>query len=109
MLPAACIHIAEDGIELENESGRKGATEFTLIRNLHKIVDTISYFRDACLFQWTILGQESLLNDMTRRTHTFIRYLRRIMHTCVSVSLMLIDSIFLYFFSVQTENDVIKK
>ena len=46
---------------------------------------------------------------MTSQTHTFIRYLRRIMHTCVSVSLMLIDSIFLYFFSVQKENDVIKK
>ena len=41
MLPAACIHIVENGIELENKSRRQGAAPFTLVRNLHKIVDTI--------------------------------------------------------------------
>jgi len=43
MLPAACIHIVEDGIGLENKSRRQGAAPFTLICNLHKIVDTIYY------------------------------------------------------------------
>jgi len=44
MLSAACIHIVEDGIGLENKSRRQGAAPFTLICNLHKIVDTIIGF-----------------------------------------------------------------
>jgi len=47
MLPAACIHIVEDGIGLENKSRRQGAAPFTLICNLHKIVDTIPYNRSS--------------------------------------------------------------
>jgi len=41
MLQTSGIYIIKDGVELESKPSRKGATQFTAISNLHKIVDSI--------------------------------------------------------------------
>jgi hypothetical protein len=41
MLQTSGIYIIKDGVELESKPNRKGATQFTVISNSHKIVDII--------------------------------------------------------------------